>query len=484
MPPKHQLITLLAACFVSSCTIGPDYIKPAIPAKKQFDGQSEVAQRAAEADSSLATWWQSYNDPQLTRFVSLALQQNLQLAEANARIEQAKARLGLAHAALLPSGNIAGQAARAYQSVETPLGQVLNSTPNYDRYGNSYEANLGIGWELDLFGSLRHEKAAAFADYEAAEASTAATSLAVAAQTADVYINIRGLQARLDIAHRQLKTHQALLSNLQLLFGKGLIAELEVYQAESALAQAKAAVAALQSGLVQAMNALDVMLGTQPGTHRQELSVTTPLPTVPAIKNMGTPGDLLQRRPDLIVAERRLASSNAQIGQAMAEFYPKFSLNGLIGSVSTDSASQLFGNGSSQASSALGLRWRLFDFGRINAQIDQAKGLEAELLAAYRLATLRATAEVENAFTELLQLEQQAEVLGQGENALNSARAASSAAYQRGVVSQIEVLRSDEQWLRMSDARLQAQIAAVRASISTFKALGGGWDSNTGRTSS
>lgn len=478
MPPKHQLFTVLAACFISSCSIGPDYIKPAIPVKQQFDGQSEVAQRAAEVDSSLANWWQSYKDPQLTRFVSLALQQNLQLAEANARIEQAKARLGSAHAALLPAGNIEGQAARAYLSIETPLGQVLNATPNYSRYGNAYEANLGIAWELDLFGSLRHEKAAALADYEAAEASTVATRLAVAAQTADIYINIRGLQARLDVAQHQLKTHQALLSNLQLLFGKGLIAEIEVYQAESALAQTKAAVAALQSGLVQAMNALDVMLGAQPGTHRQELSVTTPLPTIPAIKNMGTPGDLLQRRPDLIVAERRLAGANARIGQAVAEYYPKFSLNGLIGSATTDSAGQLFGNSSSQASSALGLRWRLFDFARINAQIDQAKGREAELLAAYRLATLKATEEVENAFTELLHLEQQAELSGQGENALNNARAASSAAYRQGTVSQIEVLRSDEQWLRMSDTRIRAQIASIRASVSTFKALGGGWNSN------
>lgn len=123
----------------------------------------------------------------------------------------------------------------------------------------------------------------------------------------------------------------------------------------------------------------------------------------------------------------------------------------------------------------LGLRWRLFDFGRIEAQIAQAQEREAELLAAYRLVSLRATADVEDAFTELLQFEQQVLALQQGETALEHAR---SAAYQQGVVSQIEVLQSDEKWLQLSDARLQAQIAAVRASIQVFKALGGGWSNS------
>lgn len=126
----------------------------------------------------------------------------------------------------------------------------------------------------------------------------------------------------------------------------------------------------------------------------------------------------------------------------------------------------------------LGLRWRLFDFGRIEAQIAQAQEREAELLAAYRLVSLRATADVEDAFTELLQFEQQVLALQQGETALEHARSAAAAAYQQGIVSQIEVLQSDEKWLQLSDARLQAQIAAVRASIQVFKALGGGWSNS------
>jgi outer membrane protein TolC len=184
---------------------------------------------------------------------------------------------------------------------------------------------------------------------------------------------------------------------------------------------------------------------------------------------------LLRRRPDLIAAERRLAAANARIGVAMAEYYPKFSLSGLIGSATSVSSGNLFTRDAGQAAGVLGLRWRLFDFGRIDAQIEQAKGQEAELLAAYRLAALRSTEDVENAFAALVNREAQVAELSQGLESLTRARAATFAAYQKGVVSLIEVLQADEHLLRATDARAQAQTEAARAAIASFKALGGGW---------
>ncbi|WP_055026755.1 TolC family protein, partial [Xanthomonas euvesicatoria] len=306
-------------------------------------------------------------------------------------------------------------------------------------------------------------------------AGAAATRLAVAAQTADIYISVRGLQARLDVAQRQVATQQGLVSMVTLLHGKGLAAELQLQQAQGALAQAQAGVPPLEAGLVAAMNALDVMLGVPPGTHRAELSATKPIPPAPQIAGSGTPGDLLRRRPDLIVAERRLAASNARIGVAMAEYYPKFSLSGLLGSATAISGANLFTGDAAQSSGVLGLRWRLFDFGRINAQIAQAKGQQAEQLAAYRLAVLRATEDVENAFTALIKREQQAAVLTQGVDALGKARGASALAYEKGTVSLIEVLNADDSLLRASDAQVQARTDAARSAVATFKALGGGW---------
>jgi outer membrane protein TolC len=184
---------------------------------------------------------------------------------------------------------------------------------------------------------------------------------------------------------------------------------------------------------------------------------------------------LLRRRPDLIAAERRLAASNARIGVAIAEYYPKLSLSGLIGSATTVSAGNLFSSDANQAAGVLGLRWRLFDFGRINAQIDLAKGQEAEMLAAYRLAALRATEDVENALSALVRREEQAAALAKGVDSLTRARGASFAAYHKGVVSLIEVLQADENLLRASDARAQAQTESARAAVAAFRALGGGW---------
>lgn len=476
MLPKHLPSALIAASLLTGCAVGPNYVRPDVAMPRQFQGQVAVDQRPAGGSAELATWWTGFGDPQLTHFVTLALEQNLDLAQAAARVQQARAGLGAANAALLPSGTISGQAARAYQSVETPLGRVLNSTPHFDRYGNDYEANLNASWELDVFGGLRRGREAALDEYQASEAGVVATRLAVAAETADIYIGIRGLQARLSVAREQVRTQQDLLSTIRLLYSKGLAADLQVSQAEGALAQVQASVPVLEAGLDAAMNALDIMLGAAPGTYRPELAEGGDIPVAPQITDTGTPGDLLRRRPDLLAAERRLAASNARIGVAIAEYYPKVSLGGLIGSATSMASGNLFTSGANQAAGVLGLRWRLFDFGRINAQIEQAKGRKAEMLAAYRLAALHATEDVENAFSALVKREQEAAVLGQGVNSLGRARAASFAAYQKGVVSLIEVLQADERLLRASDERVQAQTESARAAVAAFKALGGGWE--------
>lgn len=478
MLPKHTLFALTVASLLAGCAVGPDYVRPDAPMPAQFHGQAAMDLRHAATNADLATWWTGFGDPQLTRYVTIALDQNLDLAQASARVTQAYAGLGEANAALLPSGNVGALAGRAYQSVETPLGRVLSAASGFDRYGSTYEANLTASWELDVFGGLRREREAALAEYQASEAGAAATRLAVAAQTADIYISIRGLQSRLDVARRQIQTQQEQLSIIKLLNSKGLAPDLQVRQAEGALSLVRASVPVLEAGLDAAMNALDVMLGTPPGTHRDELAKTADIPMAPQIMAIESPGDLLRRRPDLIVAERRLAASNARIGVAVAEYYPKLSLSGLIGSATAVSAGNLFTSGASQAAGVLGLRWRLFDFGRINAQIQQAKGQEAEMLAAYRLAALHATEDVENAFSALVKREEQTAVLSQGVDSLGQARVASFAAYQKGVVSLIEVLQADESLLRASDARVQSQTESARAAVAAFKALGGGWRSD------
>lgn len=475
MFPLRTLALVVSTGLLAGCAVGPDYHRPDAPLSDRYQAQSAVQQRSAARPASFAVWWEGFDDPLLSDLVSSALAQNLDLAQASARMAQARAGLGAATAALLPSGNINGQAARAYQSVETPLGQVLSSTPDYNRYGNAYEADLNASWEIDIFGGLRRGRQAALADYQASEAGVAATRLAVAAQTADIYITLRGLQARLAIANKQVRTQQDLLEKVQLLHSKGLAAEYQVRQTEGALAQVQATVPVLQTGLDAAMNALDVMLGTPPGTHRAQLTRPGAIPQAPQLTSTGTPADLLRRRPDIIVAERHLAASSARIGVAVSEYYPKFSLSALLGSATAVASGNLFSSGASQSAGVLGLRWRLFDFGRINAQIDQAKGQEAEALAAYRLSVLRATEDVENAFSALVNRETQTAILTGGETALTSARQSSFVAYRQGTASLIDVLHNDETLLQASDARAQAQTESARAAVAAFRALGGGW---------
>lgn len=472
---KHFFSLLVTAGALSGCAVGPDYVKPKPPEAVPYLGQAAVEQRQSTSVADLNAWWASFEDPLLSRFVTLALEQNLDIAQASARLSQSRGALRYANAALLPSGSISAQAAKAHQSLETPLGQLLNATPGFDRNGEYYEADLGASWEIDVFGGLRRGKEAAAADYEASAAGVAATRLAVTAQTADTYVVIRGLQTRIAVAKQQVETRQRLLSTVKLQFDKGVAAELQVHQAEGALSQVEAILPVLETGLDAAMNALDVLLGEQPGTHREELSVTTAIPVAPGLRDTGTPADLIRRRPDLIVAERRLAASNARIGVAVSEYYPKFSLGALFGTATTFSGN-LFNSGANQAQGVLGLRWRLFDFGRVDAQIAVARGQEAEALAAYRLSVLRASKDVEDAFSALVKREAQARTLAQGEASLARARDASFAAYKGGVVSLIEVLDADSNLLQTRDAQAQAQTETARAAIASFRALGGGWD--------
>lgn len=477
MRPLTLILPVLgASLLLAGCAVGPRYDRPVSTLPPTFNGDSAVAARNGTAQSAdLAEWWRSFNDPLLTSLVERGLAQNLDLQQASARVIQARAALKNANAALLPSAQLSGQAGEIYQSLQTPVGRIGSAFPGFQRSAEIYEANLGASWEIDLFGGRDAARDSARADWQASEAAAVAVRLSVAAQIADSYVTIRMLQARLDVARAQLDTQQRLVDLVTLQYSRGVAAELQMRQAEGALAQVRAAIPALGNQLDMAMNALDVLIGAQPGSTRAELAAPVSVPTPPALATADSPAAMLRRRPDIIAAERTLAASNARIGVAMAEYYPKFSLGGLVGTATTASGG-LFSGGATQANGVLGLRWRLFDFGRVDAEIRAAKGRNAEALAAYRLAVLRASQDVEDAFSTLVLQEKRAVSLGEGEGSLTRARDASMAAYKGGMVSLIEVLDADRRLLESRDSALQARAAAARGAIASFRALGGGWN--------
>jgi len=477
---RSAILLAGAILLLGGCAVGPRYVAPVSSAPPAFVGGAAVDARPAAASRVVGTvdlvdWWRAFDDSLLTSLVERALAQNLDLQQAGARVVQARAALKNANAALLPSGQAGGQAGETYQSLQTPIGRIGSAFPQFERSSETYELNVGASWELDLFGGRDAARDAARADWQASAAGVVAARLAVAAQTADTYIAIRTLQARLEVARAQTDTQQRLVDLIALQYRKGIAAELQLRQAEGALAQVRASVPALQNELDKAMNALDVLIGVQPGTTRPELTAAAPIPMPPAISTAGGPAALLRRRPDIIAAERTLAASNARIGVAVSEYYPKISLSGLLGTATT-AAGGLFTGGATQANGVFGLRWRLFDFGRVDAEIKAAKGRNVEALAAYRLTVLRASQDVEDAFSTLVQQEARATALAQGETSLTRARSASFAAYKGGVASLIEVLDADRRLLETRDGAIQARAAASRGAVASFRALGGGWD--------
>jgi len=480
MRPLTLILSALGGpLLLAGCTASPHYARPASSLPPAFQGEAAMAARNGMTQAAdLTGWWHSFNDPLLTSLVERGLAQNLDLQQASARVLQARAALRNANAALLPSAQISGQAGENYQSLQTPVGRLGSAFPQFQRSSATYEVDLGASWEIDLFGGRDAARDAARADWQASEAGAMAARLSVAAQVADAYVTIRMLQARLDVARAQLDTQQRLVDLVALQYDKGVVAELQLRQAEGARSQVRASVPALSNQLDVAMNALDVLIGVQPGSTRAELAAQAPIPAPPAIATAGGPTALLRRRPDIIAAERALAASNARIGVAVAEYYPKFSLSGLLGTATT-AAGGLFTGGATQANGMMGLRWRLFDFGRVDAEIKAAKGRHVEALAAYRLAVLRASQDVEDAFSTLVQQEMRATSLNEGEASLARARNASMAAYKGGMVSLMEVLDADRRLLETRDGAIQARAAATRGAIASFRALGGGWNPQT-----
>jgi len=454
--------------------VGPRYQAPETRLAPLHNASAAEARKTELPEPPLDRWWTGFRDPVLTRIVQRALDQNFDLAAALAHVDRARAAAREAGARLLPAGDLTAQAAQLHQSLESPLGTIGRHLPGYDRNQTLYDFGAGASWEIDLFGGLRRGAEVARAEAEAAEAQQLGVRVSVAAEAADAYFQIRGDQARLKLSQDQITTDAHLLDLVRLRVAAGAAADREVAQAEALVAAARATVPPLRTALEAQMNRLDVLMGAQPGTYAAELATAGEIAAVPAVSARDAPQDLLRRRPDVIAAERRLAASNARIGVAIANYYPKISLSGLVGFESLG-ASRLFTADGFQPEAAAGLRWRLFDFGRVDAEVAQAKGAEAEALAQYRQSVLRAAEDVEYALISLVQLEDQSTELTHEVDALARARDTSQEDYEAGAIALTDVLDADRELLTAQDTLAHTRADTARAAVSVFRAMGGGW---------
>ncbi len=464
---------LVLAFGLAGCEVGPNY-QPPQATLAPFHNAAAVDARTAMAPDRLDAWWGGFQDPALTRIVQRALDQNLDLAAAMARVQQARASAQAAGAALLPTIDLDGQATAQHQSTVGPLGSVASTLPGYNRDQRIYDVGAAASWEIDLFGGLRRGAEAARAEAQAAEAERAGTRITVAADAADAYFQVRGQQARLAVARQPIAVDTHLLTLVRLRQKNGVGNDREVAQADALLQQAQASVPPLQVTLEAQLNRLDVLMGAQPGTYARELATPEAIPAIPRIPDADTPLDVLRRRPDVIAAERRLASSNAQIGAAISDYYPKISLAGALGFDSMSLNHLLTANAFEPAATGA-LRWRLFDFGKVDAEVAQARGANAEALAQYRQSVLHAAEDVEDAFMTLTQTETRSQQV-QGEiTSLARARDLSQQSYAAGAIPLTDVLDADRQLLAAQDDLALNQADAARAAVRSFRALGGGW---------
>lgn len=460
---------------LAGCAVGPDYEGAPDMALQKFHNADLVAAGPQNVDAvSLDKWWAGFNDPELTKIVEKALDQNLDLAASLSRVEQARAAAQSAGAKLLPTVDASADAARVRESLESPLGAIGHHLPGYDRDIHLYDVGAGASWEIDLFGGLRRGEEAAEAEAEAADAAHLGVRVSVAAEAADSYIQIRGYQAQLEALQKQVEVNKQRYELIQLRQKYGTANDRDVAEAEALLRSMEAAVPQVRIALEAQLNRLDVLLDVQPGTYAAELSKPAPIPSVPTVTTTLSASDLLHRRPDLIAAERKLAASNAAIGAAISDYYPKISLSGLLGFESMD-VQHLFRAATFQPQAIGGLRWRLFDFGKVDAEVAAAKGANAEALAQYRQSVLRATEDVEDSFMALAQYKVQTEAVEKKEATLSHSEDMAQADFQHGALSLPEVLDAEREVLSAQNELAQAKASAARSAVAAFRALGGGW---------
>ena len=473
-PRVLYLGVLISAVLLTGCAVGPEYRPPSVQLQP-FHNAPAIAGRAPDSSAPpLDTWWTGFQDPELTHIVQRALDQNLDLQAAMTRVQQARAVAKEAGAKRLPSGTLNAQAEAFRQSLESQVGRYSPVLPGFSRNQASYDLNVGATWEADIFGGLKRGAQAATAEAQAAEATQMGTRVSIVADAADSYFQIRGAEIRIQLAKEQIDTDDHLVRLVRQRKEAGIASERELAQAEALLSQAKATLPPLATILESQLNRLDVLLGAQPGTYATELATAADIPPVPAISTAGPASDLLRRRPDIIAAERQLAASNARIGQALAEYYPKISLAGLIGNESI-APGHLFKERTFQPSAVAGLRWRLFDFGRVDAEVKQARGANAEALLLYRNSVLRAAEDVEDAFNALSQSEARRDEVLKEIDALQRVRDLSQQSYTAGVIPLTDVLDADRQLLVARDDLAVSRESAARSAVASFRALGGGW---------
>lgn len=465
-------LVALFALFAAGCAVGPDYHAPAAAAPSHWAEGLAGGEKASPAD--LALWWQGFHDPELDSLIERAVRSNLDLRIARARVLETRARYGIAVSALAPAADASGSDSRVQASHHQPVLGSVPLPPDTPFDNEVYQAGVDASWEIDVFGGRRREVEAARAEVDASEYGERGVMMVLLGDVARNYIDVRGTQRRLSIADENIQAQRQGLAITQDRYAHGLATDLDVEESATLLSETRAELPSLRTALQASIHRLGVLLGQDPGALLAELSARAPIPAAPATVPVGLPSDLLLRRPDVRQAERRLAAATADIGVATSDLFPKFYLTGGAGYQSV-SAGDWFSSGSSFWSVGPSVQWKLFDAGRVRANIRVQNAKQEEALAAYERTTLTAFEEVENGLVsyadEQLRHRSLENAVATSRNSLNLA----NRLYQNGLTDFIRVLDAERSLYAAQDRLAQSDEAIAADLVSLYESLGGGW---------
>ena len=457
--------------FNSSCMVGPDYEVP-----ESRVNQSWLEGKHAKIETEKAAtleWWKSFDDPVLDSLIQQASRQNLSLRAAGVRVLQAMAERGIAVGNLFPQVQEINGAIDRRKFSENP-----NPLP---AYGKSASLGFDATWELDFWGKFRRSIESADASLEATVATYDDVMVALLAEVALAYVDIRTNQAGLEIARQNVKAQEQGLALTRTRHDLGATSELDVTQATSLLEQTRATVPAQYAALRQAMYRLNLLLGTPPKEILEELGKPGEIPKAPAEIAIGIPADLLRRRPDIRIAERRAAAQSARIGVATADLYPSFFLSGSLGYGSAD-LSNLIEPESWFGSITPGFSWPVLNYGRIKNNIRvQDAAFQAAVLD-YQNTVLNAAREVEDGLAGFMGARGQTRHLTASVEASRRSLELATVRYKEGSSTFTRVLNSLQSLLVAENSLNQSKSRIARQLIATHKALGGGWEIRQGRS--
>ena len=468
------VVVVLTGC----TTLGPDYVTPEVDTELAWL-QDQDPLLSAQKPTNTEWWESSFQDPVLNELVNTALSDNLSLRSAGLRVLQAQENLRIAAGQTFPTQTLGGGIGRQGLA-DNEIG------PGDDQYFNSDLLGFGVEWEADVWGRFRRLVESASAQLDASVASYDGVLLTLLAQVSNTYLAIRTSEERIFYIEQNIEAEEQALKIAEDRFAGGLVTELDPEQARSLLYNTQAQLGDVQISLAQLRNTLALLLGRKPGEVSDILGEPGEVPSASAELALGMPQDLIRRRPDIRQSERLLASQSAQVGFAITDLYPTFTLGGSVQFASNDAGDNdlddIFNSSSRSWNLQGGFNWNVWNYGRIKGNIRLQDALFQQLAIDYENTVLSAQAEIENAIIAYLISQQQQGWYQKAADAAQGSVDISQIQYREGLVDFNTVVNNLTVLQQQQDLLATTKGVVATNLVNVYLALGGGWEIRAGQT--